>query len=129
MSPKMSVTIKGEKELQRKFEELGIVASVPVAKATTATAAEVIRKEAARRAPVLTSKLSRNIAVNTRKAKDGATTKVGPAKEVWYGRFPELGTKSAPAKPFLRPAFDTKKQEAQNLAAARLRREIKRAIR
>jgi HK97 gp10 family phage protein len=34
------------------------------------------------------------------------------SKKAWYGRLKEYGTKKMAATPFLRPAFETKKDEA-----------------
>ena len=47
--------------------------------------------------------------------------------KAWYWRFPEFGTKKMSAKPFMRPAFNSRKQEAldriKEYLAARIEKE------
>lgn len=62
------------------------------------------------------------------KTQDTATTHVGPTKEAWYGRFPELGTIYEPAQPFLRPAFDETKNDVIDEVAKQLRNRILRTV-
>lgn len=45
----------------------------------------------------------------------------------YYWRFKEFGTKKMPADPFLRPAFESKKEEAMNVIASTLASGIERA--
>jgi HK97 gp10 family phage protein len=43
--------------------------------------------------------------------------RIGPAKDAFYGRFPEFGTIFEPEQPFLQPAFDEQVGPALNLTS------------
>lgn len=45
-------------------------------------------------------------------------------RNVFYWRFVEMGTVNMPAHPFVRPAFDTRQEEAANAAIALATRAI-----
>lgn len=49
------------------------------------------------------------------------------SKEAFYGRFVEHGTSKMAADPFLRPAFDVKKEEADHAIAEVIDRKVKEA--
>jgi len=49
--------------------------------------------------------------------------------DAYYGRFLEFGTSRMPARPFLRPAFDARSNEALGIFMDRLRENIERARR
>jgi HK97 gp10 family phage protein len=51
-----------------------------------------------------------------------------PGGDTWYWRFLELGTKHAPAKPFLRPAFDNQSSQLLDTIVAELNNEIAKAL-
>ena len=48
-------------------------------------------------------------------------------RDAFYGRFFEFGTPNMAAKPFLRPAFDAKKEEAVEILKAKLTANIDKA--
>lgn len=105
-------------------------------------AAELIRAEAEARAPVLTghgptSKRDPGVPIHPpgtlrdsiiAKQLRGASgdhveVDIGPSRtplDGWYGRLVEDGTAHSTGKPFLRPAFDEKSDEARQLFAERL---------
>lgn len=93
-----------------------------------------VRKEAREHAPEDTGLLDENFALLTR-AKDGeVSAKVGirgGAKEnestPFYFRFVELGTKTAPAKPFLRPALENNAQEVMDTVLDELKKALDKA--
>ena len=70
--------------------------------------------------------------IGTIMSKDGFSIYIGPrmgtsrANDGWYGHFVEFGTSSTgwgkgiPAKPFMRPAWDEKKNEAIDIIAREL---------
>lgn len=89
-------------------------------------AAEPIAKEAKARAPRRTGAVKATMAVRPVKDRDNyqASVEVGPAEKLWYGVFPEYGTSETPAQPFLRPALDTKQQQALRI----FERELKRSV-
>lgn len=47
-------------------------------------------------------------------------------KDAYYWRFVEFGTSKMPARPFLRPAFDAKKEEAVRVFASILKKDVDR---
>lgn len=88
-------------------------------------AAELIRDEASRRAPRDTGALSDNMTIKTKKEDDEhIAISIGPAKEQFYGRFVDLGTKKMRAQPFLQVAIETKGDEAATVFAAELDKDI-----
>ena len=90
--------------------------------------AEVVRKDASRRAPRRTGTLARRIIAKiTSKSSQNATAFIGPDKEVFYGRFVELGTSKTRAQPFLRPAFDENYKEIRKAARDVLTSALKRS--
>ena len=62
---------------------------------------------------------------NVRKGRAGKEYKTDG--NTYYWRFKEFGTKKMPADPFLRPAFESKKEEALNVIASTLASGIERA--
>ena len=73
---------------------------------------EVIAKEASAQAPVLSGDLRDNIVVAVRTRRGVPVISIGPAAKIWYAHFPEYGTSTSSAKPYLRPAVQSKKDEA-----------------
>ena len=58
-----------------------------------------------------------------------AEVKVGPSNRAYYGRFLELGTSKMAARPFLRPAFESKSQEALDIFRREMRERIEKKSR
>ena len=50
--------------------------------------------------------------------------RIGVKEALWYGTFPEYGTSKMAARPFMRPALDTQKNEALRILKAELKRSI-----
>lgn len=89
--------------------------------------ANLLRDETRRRAPVQTGKLKKNIVsgqrgnmagvyirgTNDEGTNSDTTMKADDPKNAFYWRFVEYGTSRSPAKPFIRPAFDSKEVEAE----------------
>ncbi len=113
------VTVKS-KEVLEKLKEIGNKAEKVIEKALEESA-EIIREEASNKAPRRTGRLKKGITVS--KVKDSSID-IGPAKKDFYGRFLEFGTVKMSARPFLRPALDTKKKEVK----AKFIEEVKRLI-
>lgn len=57
-------------------------------------------------------------------ARQAQRAAVADDKDAYYWRFIEFGTAKMPARPFLRPAFDSKKEEAVRVFAAILKRDV-----
>lgn len=84
--------------------------------------AGVFRDEARRRVKKRTGKLAKNIISDTAKvdSRTRATAgvrvreegKASNPRNAFYWKFIEYGTSSIPAAPFIRPAFETKQEEA-----------------
>ena len=56
--------------------------------------------------------------------KAGPNVKIGPDKDHWYTAFQEFGTPFRAADPALRPALDSKRDEAVRILSAELGRRI-----
>jgi HK97 gp10 family phage protein len=123
------IRIEGLKELEMRLKALPQKIAGKALYSGLMAGAEVIRKEAANRAPKKTGRLKRNIVKRREKAPPGlsASVVIGVRKEAFYWRFVEFGTSKLPARPFLRPAFDTQKEAAAGRIAAKLRERIIRA--
>lgn len=139
-SIKTTFRIEGDKEL---IEKIQAIAGSVIGKHLEEAAlkgAEIIRDEAVRRAPRgATGKLKDNIVAEVAANKQNIVeVHIGPNKEAWYGHLVEFGhalvkgSKKAtrkvighvPPHPFLRPAFDEKKREAEKAVEEELRRRI-----
>lgn len=113
----------------------------------TRAGAEVLKEEVIKRAPERTGKLKRNVVVVTMRGRRDAissgvhirgvnpgagnsdnTMKASNRRNAFYWRFVELGTSNMPAHPFVRPAFDTRQEEATRAVIARMNRAIDEAL-
>lgn len=110
----------------------------------TRAGAEVLKDEVIARAPVRTGKLKKNVVVVTQKSRrrgeicsgvhirgvnprtgnSDNTMKANNPRNAFYWRFVELGTANMPAHPFVRPAYDTREEEAASVAIARMNQAI-----
>ncbi len=110
----------GLEKFESKLKELALTVQRKVLIQATRKGAELIRAEAEARAPRTTGKLSENIIVvlrNSENTADEITVRIGPSMKVFYGLFEELGTAHATGHPFLRPAFDAKKDDALQITS------------
>lgn len=113
----------------------------------TRSAAAVIKDEAVRRAPIRTGKLAKNIVVLTQRTRNGDISsgvhvrgrnprtgnsdnkmKTKESRNAFYWRFVELGTSEMAAIPFIRPAYDTRQEEAVKVAFDTANRAIDEAL-
>lgn len=60
---------------------------------------------------------------------EGVRVVIGVKPKLWYGVFPEFGTSRMAARPFMRPALDSQRDEAQRVFAEHMRRALRRARR
>lgn len=113
------------------LKALSVVENRRVLNKATRAGANVVRDEARKRAPKRTGKLKRNIVTLSQKARGnnaavsgvhirGRNPKSGNSdnsmkadnpNNSYYWRFIEMGTSKMAAKPFIRPAFETKQQQ------------------
>lgn len=118
MSTKLrsKVKVQGLGELQKKLGRLPKSMHNPVLGDAVAEAAELVRADAARRAPRgPTGRLQDEMtALRMAGTKDRAASRVGPSANAWYGSFVERGRKGQAAQPFLRPALDSQRRKAIN---------------
>lgn len=119
--------------LLRKFRQLeDAVAGAHLLEAAL-EGAEEIRAEAEALAPRGSKRapgrdpLHENIAIEVVEAKrEKAVLYIGPRKRAYHGAFLELGTVKMGARPWLRPAFDARKEQAQRRFSDALRARIRR---
>ena len=119
----VTIKIEGGAELARRLNAMSVAAEKKILNAVLMEAAEPIRKEAERRAPVgeFAPHIAQNVVdVLPRGGRDERSVEIGPAKGFPYGRFLEFGTVKMRAQPFLRPAFDLKARTALNIVQQRL---------
>lgn len=135
----LTAQVNGLRELGEALKEFGEQVGKRYLRRATFQAAEVFKEEAEKRAPVDTGAMRDAIAVFRRRppSADAALYVVGVKKirytrkekralrllkqanrtvkvigDAYYWRFVELGTVKMKARPFIRPAFETKKAEA-----------------
>lgn len=149
MDPQIVVKIEGAEEIKAALERAGDRAA-RILEGAVRAGAEPIRDEMSRRAPRDRGELAGHIEIEVA-AKDRTTVKVeaGPDRDHFYGLILELGAQAheitpqvkkalriggefaanaehpgIPAQPFMRPALDSKKDEAEKA----IEHEIKRAL-
>lgn len=123
--------LDGFKELAAAMRELPERVAKNALRSAVSSAAAVVRDEAKLRAPVDTGEMKRDIMIKReRDAKGGpmvatysvyvrsgkksrlAGKKRNVQRDSFYWRFVEYGTAKMPAQPFMRPAFQAKKEAA-----------------
>jgi HK97 gp10 family phage protein len=143
------VTITGLKELQTALRQLPKELQGKVLTAALRDGARIVINDAKVRAPKATEphfvgkgkelvqpgNIARNIMVRKVKDTDNtATVSVGirakgkAGKNAFYWRFLEFGTKFISARPFMRPAFESKKHEVAEAIKTALRKRIDAAV-
>jgi len=138
----LSITLEGAAALEKKLNLLDAKVSRKIVSRALRAGAKVILDKAKQLAPRGKSgKLYKSLKVRAGKRKKGVIrfvvqTKDGDFKgETFYGAFIEFGhkagsrklgnsRKSIPAKPYLGPAFDSKKDEALDIMLGVIRHEL-----
>lgn len=142
-----SVQIKGLDALAKALKELPDRVAKNGLRAAVYAGAKVIRDEAKLQALVATGTLKRAVILkqipelsNKNKQTFFVTVRQGKkyrkqgkkgnlSQDAWYWRFVEFGTVKMSARPFLRPAFDVKKNDALTAIKTRLAERIEQAAR
>jgi len=145
-------TVVGLKELQAALKELPDRIAKNVLRGAVNAGASIIKKDAVARAPVFTGPVSaghpppgtlkraivqkqikelssqtkQTFYVTVRRGKQyrNQGKKGNLSQDAWYAKFVEFGTSKMPARPFLRPAFEAKKNEAIEAIKAYLTKRI-----
>lgn len=140
----INLDFSGLDEIARDLETLSRAENNKVLRDATRAGAEVLREEVIQRAPERSGKLKKNVVVLTQKSRrrgeissgvhirgrnmrtgnSDNSMKASDPKNAFYWRFVELGTVNMPAHPFVRPAFDTRQEQAAQAAMERMNRAI-----
>ena len=139
-----NLDFSGLQDIARDLQTLSKAENNKVLRDSTRAGAEVLRQEVIDRAPEQTGKLKKNVVVVTQKGRrrgeissgvhirgvnpqtgnSDNTMKASNRRNAFYWRFVELGTSTAQAHPFVRPAFDTRQEEAAQAAMNRMNKAI-----
>lgn len=124
-------------DISKELELLSKTENRKVLSQATRAGAMVFRDEARAQAPKKTGKLIRNIVVINQRAPAGGAIagvhvrsagKAGDRNNAFYWRFKELGTSKMPPEPFIRPAYDSKVDEAAAAAFAKANEAIDKVL-
>lgn len=109
----MPISISGMDELLARLKMTTLNVNLVENEALIA-GADIIRDEIEARAPVKSGTLKNNIVTSgIRQDWNGVKhIKVGPDLDAFWGRFQEFGTVHQKARPFVEPAFLSKRKEA-----------------
>lgn len=138
MADKITMQIDGLAALDKKLRAMGPDIAAKALRGGVLAAAKLIRDEAKATNPDDTGRTDRALYAKFIKEQSGpdrAVYKVGVRsgarerrkdRDAWYWRLVEFGTAKMPARPFLRPAFESKKGRAVELIAERIASRIRR---
>ncbi|WP_312946282.1 HK97-gp10 family putative phage morphogenesis protein [Superficieibacter sp.] len=144
----VNLDFSGLEDIARDLETLSRAENNKVLRDATRAGADVLKTEVINRAPVRTGKTKKNVVVvtqrsrrrgeissgvhirgvNPRTGNSDNTMKASNPRNAFYWRFVELGTVNMPAHPFVRPAFDTRQEEAAEAAIARMNSAIDKVL-
>ena len=130
MADRGNFRVEGAREMEKVLKLLpDRVAEKALAGAVLASA-NVIKREMKARAPVDTGGLKKSIiAKRDKTTRSSVTYLVGPSTKGFFGMFTEFGTRFIPARPWMRPAFDTSIRPAIDKMGERLGKNIQREAR
>ena len=125
-----SIRLVGANELQKVLADLPKRLANKILRSALRKAARVIEAEAERRAPKDTGELTRSIVTRmAKRRKRGSMAMVvfpdpRKFKDDAHAYYQEYGTARHEARPFMRPALDAKKGEAEKIIRAEVAKEI-----
>lgn len=127
MASRRYTGLEGGDELARKLAALDENLGGALLLEAAIAAAGPIEAAAAQNAPRASGELAESMDTVVETARPRKIElHVGPGPKGWHGIFAELGTSKHAAQPFLRPAFDEKRDEAVDRFADTLRGGIRR---
>lgn len=124
-----AMRFEGGEELARTFDQLSVGVTKRVWQGALYEGGEPIRKRGASNAPHAPGApdIRANIVMSTVRASRydaAAALAIGPARGFAYGLPNEIGTFRQPARPFMRPAFDSEAPKALPIIGQALWREL-----
>lgn len=137
------LSFSGGDGLDRALKELDEKVQRRLSRRAVRKAAEPVLQKAKAAAPVLTGTLCDSLVIKT-KAGDGSISarvvaddrlhmkaqgKKATGRELFYGLFAEFGTSRQPARPFMRPAFDSQRESSVSTIKGELQAGIEREAR
>lgn len=148
MADETSANLTGFRELAAAMRELGARTAKNTLRRAVSAGAAVVRNEARSRAPVDTGEMKKDIQMKREKDQRGGplaarfsvfvrsgkkSRLAGRARDVqkdsFYWKFVEYGTSKMPAQPFMRPSFESTKEEAVRVIGETLDQGVQQAAR
>ena len=126
----MDIKIEGAKELEKKLLSFEPKLGRKVVRQALRKGAKVIQSAAKSNVPVKSGALKKSIKVRALKKRRQSYGVMVATSDGWfkgdefYGAFLEFGTSKMPAKPFVRPAFDAEKDNAEKIIKNQLQQGI-----
>ncbi|NFJ83905.1 HK97 gp10 family phage protein [Clostridium botulinum] len=120
-----SMELDGMDNVIRKIEDMG-KAGTRIENKALKKAGELIVEEAKNNVPFRKGKLKEGLKVSGVRKKNGnkfvlAGIQKGDNSKIFYGKFLEFGTSKMKARPFMGPAYESKKEEAKEIIKQELR--------
>jgi HK97 gp10 family phage protein len=116
-----SLALDGFDNLRKAFERLGRTESRKRVSRALREASKLILDRAIENAPEKTGELKDSLTIKAMRRKKGRVGFRVTCGEGWfkgrtfYGAFQEFGTSHQPARPFIRPAYDTEKSACEQV--------------
>lgn len=147
MADNVRIRTEGFAELAERLKQLGPRVAKNALRRAVSSGAAVVRNDARSRAPVDTGEMKKDIQIKREKDERGSfmakyavfvrsgkkSRMSGRARDVqkdsFYWKFLEYGTSKMPAQPFMRPAFEARKEEALKVIGEKLDEGIQKAAR
>ena len=121
MAQAFDISLLGDKDLQRQFQQLPLVVQRKLLRQSFRAALRPVLAAARARAPKLTGRMARTVRLRALKRRRGQlglmiisgtreALGIPPERRSYYPAHVELGTSQRPAEPYLRPAFDSQRE-------------------